>query len=358
MALARVQGILSRRWVRIASLYLISLVAIYFVVSFLVPKSSEIAAISKVLNDAQSWQIVVAVVLELGSISAFALSTWSLVRRRPRVTRRWMIALTMASTAIGNSLPLGAGVTTVYAYRKLVRRGVSRRESGVAIGAANVIAIATLAFLTVFFTIVGEDSGTASGSVSLLTLVGLGALVLVCGLVLWKIEPIARASAAAWVYGRTRIGGPARDARNAARMAYARRDPLDLPMKTLARSVGYGLGNWGLDLSALFVALFIARAHVSILGVISAYVIGALAANLPITPGGLGVVEGSLAVSLVAFGGAQVQVLAGVLIYRLVSFWIWLPLGWISHFTLAFLERREGKGAASAVETVDSKEQC
>ena len=39
-------------------------------------------------------------------------------------------------------------------------------------------------------------------------------------------------------------------------------------------------------------------------GVLLAYAAAQLATNLPITPGGLGVVEGSLTVALVAFGGA------------------------------------------------------
>jgi uncharacterized protein (TIRG00374 family) len=60
-----------------------------------------------------------------------------------------------------------------------------------------------------------------------------------------------------------------------------------------------------------------------------AYAAGQLAANLPITPGGLGVVEGSLTIALVAYGGGQASTVAAVLVYRLISFWALLPPGWV-----------------------------
>jgi hypothetical protein len=63
-------------------------------------------------------------------------------------------------------------------------------------------------------------------------------------------------------------------------------------------------------------------------GLLLAYGAGQLAANLPITPGGLGVVEGSLTIALVAFGGGETQTVAAVLLYRIISFWGELPVGW------------------------------
>jgi hypothetical protein len=42
------------------------------------------------------------------------------------------------------------------------------------------------------------------------------------------------------------------------------------------------------------------------------------------------VVEGSLTIALVAFGGARVSTVEAVLIYRLISFWGELVVGWAS----------------------------
>jgi hypothetical protein len=75
-----------------------------------------------------------------------------------------------------------------------------------------------------------------------------------------------------------------------------------------------------------------------------------LAANLPITPGGLGVVEGSLTVALVAFGGSKGSTIAVVLLYRIVSFWAGLPVGWATWAALVLSDRRADRrtGAVAA----------
>ena len=77
-------------------------------------------------------------------------------------------------------------------------------------------------------------------------------------------------------------------------------------------------------------------------GLLLAYGAGQLAANLPITPGGLGVVEGSITIALVQFGGAKTSTFAAVLLYRILSFWIELPLGWGTMAALVWSDRRAG----------------
>jgi uncharacterized protein (TIRG00374 family) len=61
---------------------------------------------------------------------------------------------------------------------------------------------------------------------------------------------------------------------------------------------------------------------------------------LPFTPGGLGVVEGSLTVALVAYGGSTQSALSAVLLYRLISFWGLLPAGAACYAALRWGEGR------------------
>ena len=75
-------------------------------------------------------------------------------------------------------------------------------------------------------------------------------------------------------------------------------------------------------------------------GLLLAYGAGQLAATLPITPGGLGVVEGSITVALVAFGGAEASTAYAVLLYRIISFWLILVIGWLFIGQLALQVRR------------------
>ncbi len=103
---------------------------------------------------------------------------------------------------------------------------------------------------------------------------------------------------------------------------------------------GWSLGSWGLDCACLLLSFVAVGAPVPWRGLLLAYGAGQLAATLPITPGGLGVVEGSLTIAIVAYGGGEISTVAAVLLYRILSFWAVLPAGWASWGVVALQGRR------------------
>jgi hypothetical protein len=106
------------------------------------------------------------------------------------------------------------------------------------------------------------------------------------------------------------------------------------------KAVVAGGADWVADCGCLVFAFLAVGSPVPWQGVLLAYCAAQLAVNLPITPGGLGVVEGSLTVALVAFGGGRAPTVAAVLLYRLLSFWIPLPIGATCYLVLARGRRR------------------
>ena len=102
-----------------------------------------------------------------------------------------------------------------------------------------------------------------------------------------------------------------------------------------------GTASWLSDCSCLAAAFLAVGAPVPWSGLLLAYCGGQLAVNLPITPGGLGVVEGSLTLALLFFGGGKAPTVAAVLLYRLFSFWLPLPVGAGCWLGLAEMRRRE-----------------
>jgi uncharacterized membrane protein YbhN (UPF0104 family) len=82
--------------------------------------------------------------------------------------------------------------------------------------------------------------------------------------------------------------------------------------------------------------------HVPWQGVLAAYGLTQLAAALPIMPGGIGVVEGTLSVLLIAYHMPAPTAIAAVMLYRIISFWIPVTVGWGAVGVLTAM-RRHGR---------------
>jgi uncharacterized membrane protein YbhN (UPF0104 family) len=105
---------------------------------------------------------------------------------------------------------------------------------------------------------------------------------------------------------------------------------------------GLALANWLWDGVALAACILALGGGVPWRGVLVAYALTQIAASFPITPGGIGVVEGSLAALLVAYGMPLDRAVAATLLYRVVSFWALVPVGWVVWSAIE-VSQRQGK---------------
>jgi putative heme transporter len=78
-------------------------------------------------------------------------------------------------------------------------------------------------------------------------------------------------------------------------------------------------------------------------GVLLAYGVAQVVGSLPVIPGGLGIVEGSLAVVLVAYGAGRVPAVSAALAFRIVNYWLAIAVGWLS---VGVIAQRFRRGAA------------
>jgi hypothetical protein len=92
---------------------------------------------------------------------------------------------------------------------------------------------------------------------------------------------------------------------------------------------GLALANWLTDAAVLAVSIRAAGAAVPWHVLLLIYGSGVAAQSLTVTPGGFGVAEGTLGLTLVAAGLSPGPALAAVLLYRLVSFWLVASAGWL-----------------------------
>jgi len=112
---------------------------------------------------------------------------------------------------------------------------------------------------------------------------------------------------------------------------------------------GLALANWLADAAVLAVSIRATGAAVPWHDMLLVYGSGIAAQSLNITPGGLGVAEGTLSLALIATGLRASQALAAVLLYRLASFWLVAFAGW-----LVLLWLRRARHNAGSVRTMSS----
>ena len=104
----------------------------------------------------------------------------------------------------------------------------------------------------------------------------------------------------------------------------------------LRRAVGWATANWLLDAASLWVFVAAFGRPISPVDLLTAYGLANILAAIPITPGGLGVVEFVLVSMITGFGPTAGQALSAVLAYRAVNFWLPIPLGGLAYASLEF----------------------
>ena len=278
-------------------------------------------------------------------------SLWEVQRITLR-TPSWFAVGTsqLGGNAMGSLVPGGGAAAGAFAYRLLVRAGVS--PSTVASGMTASVLVTTSAVLGLPLLAIPAVIGgtTVAGGLVQTAYIGAAAFVLLAAggaAALFFDAPLrAVGRAVRWVLRR--IGKADKGADLPERLLQMR-DEVRVAFGTRWKSgIAAAVGKCGFDYLALVCCLAAVGSRPDPSLVLLAYAAGSLLGFIPITPGGLGFVVAGLTGMLALAGvGAQAATLA-TLAYRLVSFWLPLPVGGVA---VLLHRRRYGAGAASTVST-------
>lgn len=308
---------------------------------------NELAEAAAALGHLRWGWVLAGVIVEAGSCLSLVQTQRVLLRAGGvKITLGPMAAITLAATAVASSLPAGTAFAAVFSFGQLHRRGADKAIAGWSLLATFFAGAVTLALMAATGVVVARTEGARLGLAG--PIIGALVLALVMGAVFVQQRVLARGVSVAADLSRRLARWPA--GKLAARIGEIidRLTAVHLSPGQAVRALGWGLGFWALDCSCLAVSFLAVGAAVPWQGLLLAYGAGQLASSLPITPGGLGVVEGSLTIALVAFGGPAPSTVAAVLVYRLISFWLTLPVGWGAWAWLTWTGRRHPRPVPSA----------
>ncbi|HXB50547.1 MAG TPA: alpha/beta fold hydrolase [Streptosporangiaceae bacterium] len=302
---------------------------------------ASIAASLAVLGHLRWLWIPAAIVLEAASMAAFAFMLRRLLAAGgARVGARPMLATSFAANALSVSIPLaGPELATAFTFRRFTRQGADAPLAGWSLVTGGVVSAAAGALFAF-----GGGLASGNGLVTGFAVPG-GVLAVAALLVLGAAarrprlrDGLERRATWALQHVGRLMRRPAGDP-GAIIGAWAERlSSLQLAPSGWVTVTGLGVVNWLADAAVLVVSIRAAGAPVPWNDLLLVYGSGVAAQSLNITPGGLGVAEGTLSLALVATGLRVSQALAAVLLYRLASFWLVAVAGWM---VLWLLHRRQ-----------------
>ncbi len=287
---------------------LIALAAFGFAVQLLLPQVGEFSQTVDAVRSAHWAWMLAAVAAGAATFVAAALAQRGAVAKHLPLYPMTMVQV--ACSFVNRVTPAGTGGLGLN-ERHLEKSGLSRSASLAAIG-LNALAGAVVHALGVAVAIAALGQSGIGGAPlprgwGVLVAITIGFAI--AGIVL--LSPLRR-----------RIAGPMK--RAASDLLHVLRRPVQA-LQLFSGNIGVTLGN-ALALAACLAAF---HANANFLEVIVVYLGGSAVASVSPTPGALGAVEAALVAGLTGVGVAAGPAVAGVLSFRLVTFWLpTLPGAW------------------------------
>jgi uncharacterized protein (TIRG00374 family) len=328
-----------------ALIFVLLLIIEYLVVPELVGASKDLYLLGQV----NAVWLAVGVVLEGLSLFCYAVLTKVLLPPGPKPSLSVLFRIDLSAAAVAHVIPAGTLGTAALGYKLFTSEGISGNDAAVmmaAKGIGSTVVLNVLLWLSLVISIALAGFQPIYGTVAIIgTVVLLGVAALVLGVTRGAglASRLLRALA-------DKIPGLSGERVEHAIMDAARTfGTMARDKRVLALALLWASLNWLLDAASLwsFVAAF--GKLVNPVELFAVYGIANVAGALPITPGGLGVVDSITPLLLVGFGVTRSVATLGVIAWRLVNFWLPIPTGAIAYVSLKVKPRAGLQAMRSAI---------
>ncbi|MDQ1731737.1 MAG: putative heme transporter [Pseudonocardiales bacterium] len=321
-----------KRWVRPLLSALVSLAIVVGIFWYFIPQFTSMSAVWSSIQSMTSIEVATLALAACWNLVTYWLVMVSVT---PGLTYRQAAVATETTTAVSNTIPAGGAIGIALTYSMFGSWGFSRSRTSVSLVVAGLWNnFAKLGMPVLALSLLALQGKPSSGRIIAAAL-GLGALLLAVVLLgmMMRSEEAARRIGlwTAQVASKLRqlAGRPPVHGWELATVKFRQRTQLLIHARWIWITVTTLVSHL-----SLFLVLLVALRHLGVSGqdvgwveALAVFSFARLLTAIPITPGGLGIVEVALITGLAAAGGARADVAAAVLLFRVLTYVIPIPFG-------------------------------
>jgi uncharacterized protein (TIRG00374 family) len=290
---------------------------------------------------------------------AVSLACYALLYRRvlaslgARLRFRLAAEVTLSTFLISHVTPFGSATGTLLNVSTLESEGIAASTTGEAIGLTSLVS--TVALIALFGTGLVATAGRHV-SATYLRIAGIALVLVVLVLAIAfgvgahpGIAERAVRRAAGWARHLRPSIDPEKAAQTSKRLVVLARSALT--GRAFLQSYGFASADLLFDLLSLDLMFLAFRYQPGFGPLAVAYGAANIASAIPITPGGLGVIEVTLVAITAGFGAPRATAVIAVLGYRVVNYWLPLLPGVVAYLRLRLSLNAAGKARPSGPPT-------
>jgi uncharacterized protein (TIRG00374 family) len=231
-----------------------------------------------------------------------------------------VLAMTYSRSAISISMPAGTALSAGFAYQSFRRWGASREAATTVMVLSGVLSFSALAllYLTGFLFTLGQAPLTTWQAHPVATVAALTAAIAVAVFLARRHRRATTGS---------RCTKNSRGSRVATFLSGVVAATAAMAPRHRAAALGFAAANWLADMACLAAVTRAVHLPLALFHLGTIYVVVQIVRQIPLTPGGMGVIEASLLSALISAGADQASAAGAVIGYRLFSCWLIIAAG-------------------------------
>jgi uncharacterized protein (TIRG00374 family) len=315
---------------RLAILLVLALIVEYLVIPELVGASKDLYLLAR-LN---LWWMIAGLILEGLSLFCYALLNQVLLPAEGRPSLSRLFRIDLSAAAIAHVIPAGTLGSAGVGYQLFTAEGVPGTDVGVMMATKGMGSTVVLNVLLWIALVISIPLSGFQPIYATVAIVGAVMLALLGVLIFGITRGQKRATEISRAIGQRIPGVGADRLEHIAQEATASIRRLATNRSVLIWSLSWAALNWLLDAASLWCFIAAFGGYANPVGLFAAYGVANVVGAIPLTPGGLGIIDTLTPFLLVGFGLTRSVATLGVLAWRLVNFWLPIPTGAIAYVSL------------------------